>query len=43
MRYHFTPVRVGIKKKSNKPENSKCWENVEKLEPLCNAHLPIVP
>jgi hypothetical protein len=23
------------RKKENSPENSMCWENVEKMEPLC--------
>ena len=33
MRYHLTPVRMGIIRKST----NKCWEGVEKREPSCTV------
>ena len=33
MRYHLTPVRVAIIKKST----NKCWKEVEKMEPSCTV------
>ena len=33
MRYHLTPIRMGIIRKST----NKCWEAVEKREPSCTV------